>query len=259
VATFEVAASTPQYTVTVGITGTGTGTVNGQTSISTLYYENDQVPLTALAGESSEFVGWSDGVTTASRTLVVSSDTLVIAIFNFVEPTVQYTVTFKNYDGTILESKKWNEGETPTCSVTPTHPDDEANTYSFIGWTPEIVPVTADAVYTAVFEATPVVLPSFTVTFYDWDDTVLSQQSVTKGENATPPQTPTRARYVFTGWDGNYTNVQHDEAVFATYKPAEEALEDVLDGNNAVKIFREGQIFILRGDKTYTLDGQIVR
>ena len=259
VATFEVAASTPQYTVTVGITGTGTGTVNGQTSISTLYYENDQVPLTALAGESSEFVGWSDGVTTASRTLVVSSDTLVIAIFNFVEPTVQYTVTFKNYDGTILESKKWNEGETPTCSVTPTHPDDEANTYSFIGWTPEIVPVTADAVYTAVFEATPVVLPSFTVTFYDWDDTVLSQQSVTKGENATPPQTPTRAGYVFTGWDGNYTNVQHDEAVFATYKPAEEALEDVLDGNNAVKIFREGQIFILRGDKTYTLDGQIVR
>lgn len=259
VATFEVASTTPQYTVTVGITGTGTGTVNGQTSISTLYYENDQVPLTALAGESSEFVGWSDGVTTASRTLVVSSDTLVIAIFNFVEPTVQYTVTFKNYDGTILESKKWNEGETPTCSVTPTHPDDEANTYSFIGWTPEIVPVTADAVYTAVFEATPVVLPSFTVTFYDWDDTVLSQQSVTQGENATPPQTPTRAGYVFTGWDGNYTNVQHDEAVFATYKPAEEALEDVLDGNNAVKIFREGQIFILRGDKTYTLDGQIVR
>ncbi len=259
VATFEVASTTPQYTVTVGITGTGTGTVNGQTSISTLYYENDQVPLTALAGESSEFVGWSDGVTTASRTLVVSSDTLVIAIFNFVEPTVQYTVTFKNYDGTILESKKWNEGETPTCSVTPTHPDDEANTYSFIGWTPEIVPVTADAVYTAVFEATPVVLPSFTVTFYDWDDTVISQQSVTKGENATPPETPTRAGYVFTGWDGNYTNVQHDEAVFATYKPAEEALEDVLDGNNAVKIFREGQIFILRGDKTYTLDGQIVR
>ena len=259
VATFEEASTTPQYTVTVGITGTGTGTVNGQTSISTLYYENDQVPLTALAGESSEFAGWSDGVTTASRTLVVSSDTLVIAIFNFVEPTVQYTVTFKNYDGTILESKKWNEGETPTCSVTPTHPDDEANTYSFIGWTPEIVPVTADAVYTAVFEATPVVLPSFTVTFYDWDDSVLSQQSVTKGENATPPDTPTRAGYVFTGWDGNYTNVQHDEAVFATYKPAEEALEDVLDGNNAVKIFREGQIFILRGDKTYTLDGQIVR
>ncbi len=259
VATFEVASTTPQYTVTVGITGTGTGTVNGQTSISTLYYENDQVPLTALAGESSEFVGWSDGVTTASRTLVVSSDTLVIAIFNFVEPTVQYTVTFKNYDGTILESKKWNEGETPTCSVMPTHPDDEANTYSFIGWTPEIVPVTADAVYTAVFEATPVVLPSFTVTFYDWDDSVLSQQSVTKGENATPPETPTRAGYVFTGWDGNYTNVQHDEAVFATYKPAEEALEDVLEGNNAVKIFREGQIFILRGDKTYTLDGQIVR
>lgn len=255
-ANFELASTTPQYTVTIGITGTGTGTVNGVTSISARYYENDQLPLTAEAGESSEFAGWSDGVTTASRTLVVSSDTVIIAIFNLVQTPKQYTVTFKNYDGTVLESKLWNEGETPVCSVTPTRADDDANTYSFVGWTPEIVPVAADAVYTAVFEATPITPTTYTVTFYDWDDTILSTQTVNKGENATPPATPTRQGYVFTGWDGNYTNVQQDESVFATYKPAEEALDNVLDGNTAVKIFREGQILIIRGDKTYTLTGQ---
>ena len=256
VANFELASTTPQYTVTIGIAGTGTGKVNGVTSISALYYENDQLPLTAVAGESSEFAGWSDGVTTASRTLVVSSDTVIIAIFNLVQTPKQYTVTFKNYDGTVLESKLWNEGEIPVCSVTPTRADDDANTYSFVGWTPEIVPVATDAVYTAVFEATPITPTTYTVTFYDWDDTILSTQTVNKGENATPPATPTREGYVFIGWDGNYTNVQQDESVFATYKPAEEALDNVLDGNTAVKIFREGQILIIRGDKTYTLTGQ---
>lgn len=56
-----------------------------------------------------------------------------------------------------------------------------------------------------------------TVTFKDWDGTVLKTQSVAKGRDATPPADPTRDGYTFAGWDGSYTNVQSNTTVTATY------------------------------------------
>ena len=233
--------------------------MNGTSGLQGQYYDGTQIELTAVAGALSEFAGWSDGVTANPRTLIVSQDTAITAIFNIVPVVEQYTIVFKNYDGTVLDSAKWNAGETPVCSVTPTRPADEDNTYTFTGWSPAIVPAAADAVYTATYEATPVTPPTFTVTFYDWDDTVLSTQTVVKGGNATPPADPTREGYVFKGWEGNYTNVQHNEALWATYEPVQEGLNDVLDGNTAVKIFKDGTIYILRGGKVYTINGQEVK
>ena len=259
VANFEQATTTTQYNVSVGISGTGTGTVNGKTSLQGQYYDGDQIELTAVAGALSEFAGWSDGVTTNPRTLVVSQDTTITAIFNIVPVVEQYTIVFKNYDGTVLDSAKWNAGETPVCPVTPTRPADEDNTYTFSGWSPAIVPAAADAVYTATYEATPVTPPTFTVTFYDWDDTVLDTQTVVKGGNATPPADPTREGYVFKGWDGNYTNVQHNEAVWATYEPAKEGFEDVVGDAAPQKVMINGVIYILRGGKTYTINGQEIK
>lgn len=48
---------------------------------------------------------------------------------------------------------------------------------------------------------------SYTVTFKDWDDTVLSTQTVIDGSKATAPANPVRAGYSFAGWyaDKAYT------------------------------------------------------
>ena len=66
-----------------------------------------------------------------------------------------YTITFLNYDGSELQVlTEVKEGTMPEYTgETPTRPDDEQYTYIFTGWTPEIVAVTANATYTATFEA----------------------------------------------------------------------------------------------------------
>ncbi len=58
----------------------------------------------------------------------------------------------------------------------------------------------------------------YTVTFKDYDGTVLKTEQVLEGDSATPPTEPTRECYTFKGWDGNYENVEQDEVVTATYE-----------------------------------------
>lgn len=64
-------------------------------------------------------------------------------------PTPTYEITFVNYDGTVLDSRKWEEGKTPSCSE-PSKPDDDYF-YCFTGWNPTVVPVTKAATYQAQY------------------------------------------------------------------------------------------------------------
>ena len=58
---------------------------------------------------------------------------------------------------------------------------------------------------------------SFTVTFKDYDGSVLKTEQVQNGGSATPPSNPSRSGYTFAGWDGSYTNVSANVTVTATY------------------------------------------
>ena len=61
----------------------------------------------------------------------------------------------------------------------------------------------------------------YTVTFMDYDGTVLKEDIVKKGESATAPITPSRDGYIFTSWSGEYTNVLKDSICIAQYRPDE--------------------------------------
>lgn len=69
------------------------------------------------------------------------------------EPDKTYTVTWKNYNGEVLETDaNVKEGSLPTYNgATPTKNADEQYTYVFDGWEPQISEVRADVTYTAKF------------------------------------------------------------------------------------------------------------
>lgn len=71
--------------------------------------------------------------------------------------TVGYTVTWKNHDGTTLETDEGvAQGATPTYDgATPTKPDTTEKSYIFSGWSPAISPVMGDVAYIAQFTETP--------------------------------------------------------------------------------------------------------
>ncbi len=86
-------------------------------------------------------------------------------IVTYTKPT--YIVTWKNYDGSILETDTGvTHGTMPKYNgATPTKPEDENFTYTFNGWSAALEAVTGNAEYTAQFTAVSKrVDPTYTVT-----------------------------------------------------------------------------------------------
>ena len=123
-----------------------------------------------------------------------------------------YTVNFVDYDGTILSTQRVKEGES---AVAPEDPTREG--YRFTGWDKDFTNVTSDLRVMATYEA----LPVYTVTFADWDLTVISTQQVYEGASAVAPENPTREGYTFVGWSQDFTNVTTNLLVVAQYVEGE--------------------------------------
>lgn len=58
---------------------------------------------------------------------------------------------------------------------------------------------------------------NYTVTFVDYDGTVIKTETVNSGDSASAPANPTRGGYVFNGWSQSFDNVQGDMEVTALY------------------------------------------
>lgn len=93
-----------------------------------------------------------------------------------------HTVTWKNWDGTTLETDTNVEyGVTPSYNgTTPTRVTGEGYSYSFSGWSPGVSTVTGDVTYTAQYSSIPI---SYSVAFNGNDSTngSMSNQSFVYG------------------------------------------------------------------------------
>ena len=160
------------------------------------------------------FNGWVPAVSP------VTGDVTYTAVFT--EKLNEYTVTWKNEDGTVLKSEQVAYGDTPVYSgETPTKAATAQYNYVFAGWTPEIVKVTGDVTYTATFDQ---MLNTYTVTWKNWDGAVLETDE--NVEYGTTPEyngeTPTKAAdaqytYTFKGWDTEIAEVTGDVTYTATF------------------------------------------
>ncbi len=110
----------------------------------------------------------------------------------------------------------------------------------------------------------------FEVSFYNWDGELLQRTYVVEGEMPIyTGDTPTRPNdeeytYTFKGWNPEIVAAswETENYYYAIYeaKPIGEGIEDIYsDSLTPTKILNDGQIYIIRGDKTYTLQGQEVK
>lgn len=60
-------------------------------------------------------------------------------------------------------------------------------------------------------------IPQYTVTYVDYNGTVLKQQRVELHKHATPPADPVRQGYTFIGWDNDGKNIKSDRIITAQY------------------------------------------
>ena len=71
-------------------------------------------------------------------------------------------------------------------------------------------------------------LPTYTVTFKDYDDSVISTKVYKQDETVTPPSNPTREGFEFTGWSPTVSPTAVADAVYtAQYKEAKPTVETV--------------------------------
>ena len=139
------------------------------------------------------------------------------------------TITFKNYDGTVLDEKEINAGTIPEYTgATPTKPTevDGSTTieWTFSGWDKDLKKVYEDTVYTAVFDSPN----AFKLIFLNEDGTELYKGYCGKGGKAVyGGETPTKeevnnagviTRYTFSGWDKRLANIQVDTTFTAQYE-----------------------------------------
>jgi len=118
-----------------------------------------------------------------------------------------YTVTFMDYNGTILEIQTVNHGSAATAPI-PTREG-----YTFTGWDNVFFSyITSNLTVTAYYT-----INSYTVTFVDYNGATLETQTVNHGSSATAPYISTRDGYTFTGWDVDYSNVTSNLTVKAEY------------------------------------------
>ena len=163
------------------------------------------------------FKGWTPDVDT------VTGNVTYTAVYTSTVNT--YTVTWKNLDGTILETDENVEyGATPEYNgATPTMAADAKYTYTFVGWNPYVDTVTGNVTYTAAYRAD---LRFYRVTWYEADGSIRGNDprvayganiwDMTESYTPTPPTKAADAQYTYT-FD-HWVNRETNEAITSASK-----------------------------------------
>ena len=237
---------------------------DGKTVVETMVVEYGQMPdptktPSKIAEEHSyyTFKGWEPALAP------VTGDASYKAVFDVVPQ--EYLITFKNYNGMVLQKKNVAYGTIPEYTgATPTKPRTQQYSYTFAGWSPELTEVSGAATYTAWYEK---VLNQYTIIFVDEDGTELERQEVEYGKKPVyQGETPVKAEdeqhtYTFAGWTPAIVAVTKNATYRATYTPHDklQGLWDVQDGAaTSTKVIRNGTLYIIRAGKTYTTDGVLI-
>ena len=208
----------PQYTITVTANNPELGTVTG----SGTYPLGTTIEISATPNSGANFIGWDDGVTENPRSIMVTQDLEITAIFEKIET---YTITVRAENP--LLGTTYGSGSYPLNQVINIGAIPNAG-YYFSGWqdgnmdNPRILTVTGDAEYIASFTQNPVVTYTVTVYFNENQGIVLGTGTYVAGSIATLAAIPADG-YVFLRWGDDTTDnpkevlVDHDIVLTAFF------------------------------------------
>lgn len=157
-ATFSATPTKRQFPITFDLDNGTTPTVINVACGQTPSWTGATPTKSATAQYTYTFTGWYPAFTE------VTEEAAYIATYS--QTVNSYTVTFKNYDGTVLQSSKVNYGATPSYSGTPTKPAADGYAYTFDGWSTTnggsklstLPSVTGEATYFAHYSQTQLVI-----------------------------------------------------------------------------------------------------
>ena len=149
----------------------------------------------------------------------------------------QWTVTFVDFDDTELKVQLVDEGGSATAPQNPTRQGE----YVFDHWDREFANVSENIVVKAVYR-----VATYSVTFKDYDGTILKEQVVYKGEGATAPDLSEKIYvdfvsiqkqgYRFVCWDKEFSNIVDNLTVTAVYEQVTTPIlyveTEVVEGGN---------------------------
>ncbi len=120
----------------------------------------------------------------------------------------EYTVTFCDYDGTVLSKVNVAYGSAATAPTAP-----ERDGYRFDGWSSAFDNVTAEMTVTAQYQA------QVLVEFLDYDGSQIYFEYIDLGSDfINIPEGPIREYYKFSNWSvDEFTNIVEDLTVYAEY------------------------------------------
>ena len=187
----------------------GTGTMPSQAFV---YDTAQALETNRFTKEGYTFKGWSTIVNgqvmytdraTVNNLTATNHDTVTLYA---VWEANQYTVTFKDWDGSVLKTEQVAYNTAATAPAAPTREG-----YRFTGWDKTFDVITGDTEITAQY------IKTWTVTFKDEDGTVLKTEIVDEGTGATATTEPAKEGHTFAGWNAAFDNVTEDTVVTATY------------------------------------------
>ena len=266
----------PATTYTLTIASAGGGTVNE--TVNGTYEENDVVTLVATPNSGWTFDKWSDNNQEATRIITMDKNYTLTAYF---KTTQKFKVTVSAGSGGKVEpndidNTEYAGGTSLEITAKPN------SGYNFVKWSDGVtqakrtIVITQDTVLKATFEEVEKatlrveILPddaAGTVLFDDEKISPLRQEAIV-GTTIILKAKPASG-YVFVQFeDGSMTitsteyevTVNKTKTVYAVFKKEEQGLDGIMDQEVEVKkIMRNGEVYILRGDKIYTIQGQMVQ
>lgn len=155
-----------------------------------------------------------------------------------------YSISFKDFDGTLIESASFDYGVIPSCSKVPSRIATAEWMYTHKGWKPALDYVTEATAYTASYDSTKM---EYKVTFMNGID-IVDEQMVPYGGAAVAPTNVAREGYKFVGWNATFANVTENLTVKALFEELITYIVKVIGPNDekidSVKV-EENETYVL--------------